>query len=220
MNYLETHATIRNKQAREITHIRDSDKMKRISKHDGGQRRDRGRPGRAIWRDEVPQETEVMETIDLQKAVERMHTCEATLAQSVPVTETPDGNTIVWEGVVHAFDLKGHMAANRAYAWSSPIEGSDKRRFFAVLHQPPVTSPVEAVRAAVVAEQRRTMTLKELDEWLPRLYYMAQVLLLFVAILAAFAAYTQFRTFKLFEILKFIEAPQFSQGAPNSNSRD
>ena len=24
--------------------------------------------------------------------------------------------------------------ATRAYAWSSPIEGSDKRRFFAVLH--------------------------------------------------------------------------------------
>jgi hypothetical protein len=31
---------------------------------------------------------------------------------------------------------------------------SDKRRFFAVLHQPPVTSPVDAVRAAIVAEQR------------------------------------------------------------------
>jgi ATP-dependent DNA helicase RecG len=30
MKYLETHQTIRNKQAREITHIRDSDKMKRI----------------------------------------------------------------------------------------------------------------------------------------------------------------------------------------------
>jgi ATP-dependent DNA helicase RecG len=30
MNYLETHETIRNKEAREITHIRDSDKMKRI----------------------------------------------------------------------------------------------------------------------------------------------------------------------------------------------
>ncbi|NUJ80688.1 putative DNA binding domain-containing protein [Methylocystis sp. FS] len=30
MNYLEEHATIRNKEAREITHIKDSDKMKRI----------------------------------------------------------------------------------------------------------------------------------------------------------------------------------------------
>jgi hypothetical protein len=34
------------------------------------------------------------------------------------------------------------------------VEGSDKRQFFAVLHQPPVTSPVEAVRAAIVAENR------------------------------------------------------------------
>jgi ATP-dependent DNA helicase RecG len=30
MRYLETHDTIRNKQAREITHIKDSDQMKRI----------------------------------------------------------------------------------------------------------------------------------------------------------------------------------------------
>ena len=32
--------------------------------------------------------------------------------------------------------------------------GSDKRRFFAVLHQGPVTSPIEAVRAAIVQEFR------------------------------------------------------------------
>jgi hypothetical protein len=64
------------------------------------------------------------------------------------------GDAVVWEGVVHVFDLTGHPKATRAYAWSSPIEGSDKRRFFAVLHQGPITSPVEAVRAAIVAEQR------------------------------------------------------------------
>jgi hypothetical protein len=56
--------------------------------------------------------------------------------------------------LVHVFDLEGHPKASRAYAWSSPMEGSDKRRFFAVLHQPPVTSPVEAVRAAIVQEHR------------------------------------------------------------------
>jgi hypothetical protein len=33
-------------------------------------------------------------------------------------------------------------------------KGSDKRRFFAVLHQPRVTSPVEGVRAAIVQELR------------------------------------------------------------------
>jgi hypothetical protein len=40
----------------------------------------------------------------------------------------------VWESAVHIFDLEGHPTASRAYAWSSSIEGSDKRRFFAVLH--------------------------------------------------------------------------------------
>ena len=48
----------------------------------------------------------------------------------------------------------GKMQGYRAHAWSSPVEGSDKRRFFAVLHLPPVTSPAEAVRAAIVAESR------------------------------------------------------------------
>jgi hypothetical protein len=90
---------------------------------------------------------------ELRDAIERMHDCKARLAQSVPVRERHGGAT-VWEGVVHVFDLTGHPKATRAYAWSSPIEGSDKRRFFAVLHLPPVTSPVEAVRAAIVAEHR------------------------------------------------------------------
>jgi hypothetical protein len=43
---------------------------------------------------------------------------------------------------VPVFKVNGHPKAHKAYAWSSPIEGSDKRRFFAVLHLPPVTSPV------------------------------------------------------------------------------
>ena len=83
---------------------------------------------------------------ELRVAVERMHGGSAQLVQSVPVRETFDGKT-VWEGVVHVFDLTGHPTATRAYAWSSPIEGSTKRRFFAVLHQPPVDSPLAAVRA-------------------------------------------------------------------------
>jgi hypothetical protein len=90
---------------------------------------------------------------NLKRAVESQHGCTATLIQSVPVKETFDGK-IVWEGVVHVFQIHGHPKAKKAYAWSSPIEGSDKRRFFAVLHLPPVTSPVEAVRAAIVAESK------------------------------------------------------------------
>ena len=89
----------------------------------------------------------------LKQAVESQHGCTAMLAQSVPVKETFGGKT-VWEGIVHVFKIHGHPQASQAYAWSFPIEGSDKRRLFAVLHMPPITSPVEAVRAAIVAEQR------------------------------------------------------------------
>jgi hypothetical protein len=56
---------------------------------------------------------------------------------------------VVWDGVVHTFDLEGHPKATRAYAWSSPIKGSDNRRFYAVLHLGGVRSPLDAVRAAV-----------------------------------------------------------------------
>lgn len=85
--------------------------------------------------------------------MESQHGGEATFVQSVPVHETHDGQT-VWNGAVQVFDLAGHPKATRAYAWSSPIEGSAKRRFFAVLHAGPITGPVEAVRAAIVAEAR------------------------------------------------------------------
>lgn len=90
---------------------------------------------------------------DLKRAVESQHGCKAVFVQSVPVKER-FMRQAVWEGVVHVFELIGHPTAKQAYAWSSPIEGSDKRRFFAVLHQPPITSPVEAVRAAIVAEHK------------------------------------------------------------------
>jgi hypothetical protein len=97
--------------------------------------------------------TEVDAT-QLRQAVETQHSCTATLIQSVPVKETLDGKT-VWDGIVHVFTVQGHPTATQAYAWSSPIEGSDKRRFFAVLHQGPVTGPAEAVRASIVAEARK-----------------------------------------------------------------
>ena len=94
-----------------------------------------------------------VDTLQLERAVEAQHGCAATFVQSVPVKETFGGKT-VWEGIVHVFRLIGHPTAKEAYAWSSPIEGSDKQRFFAVLHQPPITSPVEAVRAAIAAESK------------------------------------------------------------------
>jgi hypothetical protein len=54
--------------------------------------------------------------------------------------------------VAHVFDLAGDPTAAPAYAWSSQIEGSMKRRFFAVPHQPAVDYPQTVVRAAIIAE--------------------------------------------------------------------
>jgi hypothetical protein len=89
----------------------------------------------------------------LQRAVEGQPGGEAVLVGAEPVKETFNGKT-VWEGTVHVFDLEGHPKATRAYAWSSPIEGSDKRRFYAVLHLGGIRSPLDAVRAAIVSERR------------------------------------------------------------------
>jgi hypothetical protein len=54
--------------------------------------------------------------------------------------------------MVYIFDLAEHPKANRAYAWSSERDDG-KRRFYAVLRMGRVTGPVEAVRAAMVAER-------------------------------------------------------------------
>ena len=89
----------------------------------------------------------------LKHAVESQHGGAATFTGSVPVKEMYEGQT-VWEGVVHIFSLDNHHSATIAYAWSSPIEGSTKRRYFAVLHLGGIRGPQDAVRAAIVAEHR------------------------------------------------------------------
>ncbi|NUJ80689.1 hypothetical protein HUN39_11755 [Methylocystis sp. FS] len=94
-----------------------------------------------------------MDASDLKGAVESQHGGIATHVESAPVKETFQGQT-VWEGVVDVFDLEGNAKSTRAYAWSSPIEGSDRRRIFAVLHLGAIRSPQDAVRAAIVAEHK------------------------------------------------------------------
>jgi hypothetical protein len=89
---------------------------------------------------------------ELQAAVEGTHGCTATLLRVEPVHEEFHGQT-VWEGVVHIFKV-AHPLAKVCYAWSSPIDDTDSRRFYAVLGLPPVNSARDAVKAAIVAENR------------------------------------------------------------------
>jgi hypothetical protein len=97
---------------------------------------------------EVPKET-------LAQAIRDLHSCKATWVESVPVKEIFQGAT-VWEGTVQVFNLIGHPTATRCYAWSYVTDDkTGKRKIFAVLHRGPVDSPLNAVRAMIVAEHRR-----------------------------------------------------------------
>ncbi|MFV2045564.1 MAG: hypothetical protein ACC700_20310 [Anaerolineales bacterium] len=89
----------------------------------------------------------------LKEAVENMYNCTASFRDKVYVDETFEGER-VWQGGLCVFDLEGHPKAKTCYAWSSPVEGSDKRRFYTVLEVPPVASAVDAVRASIVSDYR------------------------------------------------------------------
>lgn len=90
---------------------------------------------------------------NLKKTIENLHNCHASHIEDVIVVEK-FGSDTVWEGAVSVFALKGHTKADKCYAWSSPIEESTKRRYYAVLHLPPVDSPEKAVRASIVQDHK------------------------------------------------------------------
>jgi hypothetical protein len=90
---------------------------------------------------------------DLKQGVERLHHCQASFLEDVAVVEK-FGEETVWSGIVSVFEIKGHPQADKCYAWSSPIEGSTKRKYFAVLHVLPIDSPEKAVRAAIVHDHK------------------------------------------------------------------
>jgi|WetSurSiteA1Bulk_404760.scaffolds.fasta_scaffold158733_2 hypothetical protein len=91
----------------------------------------------------------------LIEAIRNLHGCKATWVESVPVKETFQGET-VWQGTVQVFELIGHPTASRCYAWSYVTDKkTGKRKFISVLHQGSADSPLNAVRAAIVAEARQ-----------------------------------------------------------------
>ena len=108
--------------------------------------------GRELWKDlDAFGHMSELLTCELKRVVESQHGGTARLVQSVPIRATVEGQ-IVWGGVVSVFALQGYSMAEMAYAWSHSVEGSKRRRFFAVLHIPPIDSPAVAVKAAVAAE--------------------------------------------------------------------
>jgi hypothetical protein len=95
--------------------------------------------------------TGAAEVAALQKAILDLHGARAEHVETVPVTETFNGET-VWDGSVEVFTLPEHPAG-KAYAWRHESD-SGGWRYVAVLHKPPVDTPQKAVQAAIVAEYR------------------------------------------------------------------
>ena len=90
---------------------------------------------------------------DFIRSIDRLHNCTASYNETVQIKEVFQGST-VWQGSIHIFNVSGHPDTYTCYAWVSPIEGSDKRKIYAVLKIPPVDSPEKAVKAAIVQDYR------------------------------------------------------------------
>jgi hypothetical protein len=92
--------------------------------------------------------------MDSKIVIRRLHGAEATHVESVPVREMFQGQT-VWDETVEVFDLEGHPAAHRAYAWAHDTDDPVRARgHVTVLHLHPVKSAHDAVRAFIVQELR------------------------------------------------------------------
>ena len=79
------------------------------------------------------------------EAIQATHGAKASLIARERVHETFEGQP-VWQGEVVVFELLNHPTAQYCYAWE--VDG----RVTAVLHEPPVDSPLAAVRAAIRQE--------------------------------------------------------------------
>jgi hypothetical protein len=94
---------------------------------------------------------------ELRDVIKRLHGVESSHVESVPIKEIFQGKT-VWDGIVEVFELHGHPKAPKIYAWAYETDNPKKPKHVTVLHLAPVTSPLLAVRAAIVQEFRNAQT--------------------------------------------------------------
>jgi hypothetical protein len=94
---------------------------------------------------------------ELQDVIRHLHGVESKHVESVPVKETFQGKT-VWEGIVEVFELIEHPKATRLYAWAYDTGNPKRPKHVTVLHTKTVSSPLLAVRAAIIQEFRERET--------------------------------------------------------------
>jgi hypothetical protein len=87
---------------------------------------------------------------EILRLIEREHSCSATAAASIPLTQVI-GRTTWWWGMVEVFDLYGHPSASRCYAWRPHPKS---RGFVTMLKTGGISSVEEAVQAWLHAARR------------------------------------------------------------------
>jgi hypothetical protein len=89
---------------------------------------------------------------ELKLVIQKHYGVKATHVGSKPVKEVFQGKT-VWDGIVEVFDIQGHPKTHTAYAWLHNT-GNPKNpiKRVALLHLPPVVSPLTAMRAFMIRE--------------------------------------------------------------------
>jgi hypothetical protein len=91
---------------------------------------------------------------ELQDAISYLHKAHPRHVESLPVKAEFEGKT-AWDGVVEVFDLFGHPATSRVYAWSQDTDDPEHpRKHVTVLNIPPAISPRTAVQIAIVQEHK------------------------------------------------------------------
>ena len=89
---------------------------------------------------------------ELRDVIRRLHGVESKHVGSVPVKEMFQGRT-VWDGCVEVFELIEHPTASKLYAWAHATDDpANPKRHVTVLHSDLITSPLLAVRAAIIQE--------------------------------------------------------------------
>ena len=90
---------------------------------------------------------------ELIDVIRKLHGVEAAHVETVPVTETFNGQTI-WEGEVEVFDID-HPQTSRVFAWAHDTDDPENpRRTVTVLQIPPATTPHRAVQVSIASDVR------------------------------------------------------------------
>jgi RNA polymerase sigma-70 factor, ECF subfamily len=97
---------------------------------------------------------------ELKAAVERRYGGIAQLPYVDAVSKT-FRTMPAWNGLVFVFDLVGHPRAERAYAWSVPVENRGQHQFHVALHGPLIASAHDAVRAEMGSGSNGSSDLRE-----------------------------------------------------------